>query len=371
MKIFKFISFNLILFVTLIAFLDLGSLAILKYFSDGDLQKNISEDIIRHCYDDVDWAAKLFEEEQKVKAKYKAFTGWRRTHFVGDEINIDSTGIRKTQQSSSCKEDSSTIIFLGGSTIWGTGTNDPNTIPSLYANASKNEYPILNFGETGYTAFQSFSFLQLQLLQGLKAKTIISYDGVNNSPAHTKTIYSHSREDQIVNALKGADSKKDYIPFTDHILKPTRIVISKISNKFSNKASQEVPSFSEDRNIAAANELLGTWLIMLQLANSKEIDFYCVLQPNAYYGKPSVEYLIDSINNHRYSKGYAYYDQVKKLINTEKYVDLIPHFIDLTEVLDNVSTVYIDFCHLNHRGNKIIANEILNEVEIRSKKLSQ
>lgn len=369
MKIIKFISFNLILFVTLIAFLDLGSLAILKFFSDGDKQKNISANIIKHCYNDVDWAEKTFEEEQKVKARYKAFTGWRRAFFVGDAINIDSTGIRKTIQSSSCKEDSSAIIFLGGSTIWGSGVNDSNTIPSLFANASKNEYPILNFGETGYTAFQSFSFLQLQILQGLEAKTIISYDGVNNSPAHTKTIYSHSREHQMINALKGADTNKDYIPFTEHLLKPTRFLLSKISNKFFRKTILEVSDFTQNRNMLAAKELLDTWSVLQQFADSKEIGFFCVLQPNVYYGKPSIEYLGDSINNHRYSKGYSYYNQVIELINTDRYKELIPHFIDLSSALDNAPGVYIDFCHLNHRGNKIIAEELLQEMKAKHKNI--
>ena len=65
--------------------------------------------------------------------------------------------------------------------MWGTGSNDNNTIPSIFSQL--NNVSVINYGETGYLSIQSFNLLNTLVIQeklDLKNKVVIFYDGVNN-----------------------------------------------------------------------------------------------------------------------------------------------------------------------------------------------
>ena len=74
---------------------------------------------------------KTFQEYNRLKSKYFDYYGWRRSDFNGETINIKD-GLRRTTQSKNIK-DEYILWFFGGSTMWGTGVNDENTLPSLVA----------------------------------------------------------------------------------------------------------------------------------------------------------------------------------------------------------------------------------------------
>lgn len=367
----KFILFNIVAIVILIALVDLVSLVVLNLNSSEPDHHVITESVINSCYDDVSWGLEAITEWRQTSSKYKAFVGWRRLPYDGKSVQIDSNGIRKTEQSKTYQKYLPKTVFLGGSTIWGSGVNNSNTIPSLYAKLSNSLNPVVNYGETGYNAIQSYSFLTLNFIQGLDADLIISYDGVNNSPAHTSKMFTHSREEQIIGQLEGLDAIDKY-RFSNYILHPTRALLSKVKTRLTRPDTPQKAPVSKSRNHEAAKELLDTWQELLTLANSKGARFYCILQPNVFYGNPDIGHLPKSIADHYYASDYQYYDTVRELINTPTYETLAPYFIDLTSALDDVPNVYIDFCHLNHHGNKIITKKIIEFIEDSEiKKISQ
>ena len=55
--------------------------------------------------------------------------------FNGNFININSSGIRESSQP--INPSSEKYIFLGGSTIFGYGVDDKNTIPSIFSQLTK------------------------------------------------------------------------------------------------------------------------------------------------------------------------------------------------------------------------------------------
>ncbi len=99
------------------------------------------------------------------------------------------------------------------------------TIPSYFAQITDSRYNVLNYGESGYSAYQGYLFLQLQLLNGINPSAIISYEGVNNSPAHLTKSFSHVRENQIAKKMENADRKS---AIGAHFLPQTRALISLI-----------------------------------------------------------------------------------------------------------------------------------------------
>lgn len=76
-------------------------------------------------YKNIDWAHKHFKEFGELQSEYRSYIGWRRLPYKGETININEQGIRNTPQSELATEKSPLVVFLGGSTMWGTGADKP------------------------------------------------------------------------------------------------------------------------------------------------------------------------------------------------------------------------------------------------------
>ena len=365
---FKIILFNIILLIAFLMLLDFSSeiyLDVSHYFkrkSSNKIMKDKRASLPN--YYNISWADKFFEEKEQLKTEYRSYYEWRKLPFNGVTIHIDSSGVRQTVQSFTESDKSPIAVFLGGSTMWGMGVSDEYTIPSYFARKSNWKYKTLNFGESGYCAYQGFQFFQLKIITGLKPQLVISYDGTNNTP-YRGNFFAHAREKQIIERMKGADSEPEY---KTYFLKPTRDLISNIKLYFNSQkkpSSKDIPVFSKERNRKAAIELLETWLLMKQTCSLIHADFICVLQPNAFVGKPNLNSIKEELTYNPYQHGYEYYADIIELLDSTKYSILKDNFINLTGAFDSIPNVYIDFCHVSPNGNEIIADLLLQYLEKR------
>ena len=161
LKIITLIGINTIILYTLVCF-------ITKFLID-DMKKKIillkpNSNLIRASYPNYKdlpkkKAVNIFKEYSSPKSSYQSFTGYRRNEFKGNEVNIDKFGFRKSIN----HQIDNSYWFMGGSTMWGTGSDDENTIPSIFAKETGKT--VLNLGESGYNSFQEF--IQLQILRRL------------------------------------------------------------------------------------------------------------------------------------------------------------------------------------------------------------
>jgi hypothetical protein len=365
----KIVLFNIILLIIFLMLIDFSSeicLDVYHYFNSKS-SKEIIKDKRASLpnYKNINWAEKFFEEKNETQSEYRSYYGWRKLPFNGITIQIDSSGVRRTIQSPEESDKLPVAIFLGGSTMWGMGVSDEYTIPSCFARRSNWKYKTLNFGESGYCAYQSFQFFQLKIINGLKPNLVISYDGTNNTP-YRGNYFAHARENQIIERMKGADSEPEYKPY---FLKPTRDLISNIKQYFISQKKpsfNNIPVFSKGRNRKAAIELLESWLLMRQTCSLINAEFICVLQPNAFVGKPILNNIKDELKYNPYQNGYNYYDDVIELLDSSKYSILKDNFINLTSAFDSIPNVYIDFCHVSPNGNEIIADLLIQHLEKRN-----
>ena len=366
-KSIKIFVLNILIFLGLVIALEFGLSLMVDahhFYHASKRGETIDKRAFLPNYKNIDWAKTHFKELYKnTVVEYRSYYGWRRKPVSGETININDSGIRKTVQHKDADDSSLLAIFLGGSTIWGLGAADEYTIPSFFAKSSSKTYRVLNYGESGYSAYQGFLFLQYKIIEGVKPALVISFDGVNNSPAHLPRKFAHSREQQIVERTKGADDGSDFQAFT---LRATREVASKIKNLIGGSASEttpEIASFSKETNERAARELLESWLLTKKLSDSVGARFICILQPNTFVGNPNVKTIAESLENDRYKSGYEYYKDVLELLNSDKYKVLKPHFLDLTGALDKMPDTYIDFCHVSPGGNEKLASLIVSGLE--------
>jgi len=183
--IFKyFFKYKTPIFILINFFLLYSGICLISIFLVNDLNRKIkllkpNMNLVRATYPNYkdfpkDKALKIFEEYAAPSSQYHSFIGYRRSEFAGSTVNIDNFGFRKSFN----HQLNNSYWFLGGSTMWGTGSDDMNTIPSIFAKLTNK--PVLNLGESGFNSFQEIIQLQILLANGYKPKMVIFYDGVND-----------------------------------------------------------------------------------------------------------------------------------------------------------------------------------------------
>lgn len=87
-------------------------------------------------YDKFEWSDRYFAEHEELGSTYHDYITWRRDDYAGENINIID-GVRHTSPPGAIQgvsaEAGLEYWFFGGSTTWGTGVNDENTYPSVFA----------------------------------------------------------------------------------------------------------------------------------------------------------------------------------------------------------------------------------------------
>ncbi|MCK9613858.1 MAG: hypothetical protein M0R16_13355 [Bacteroidales bacterium] len=358
-KLFKLIAINIVVFIGLLITVNL--LVILIFQGHKIINKEIADTRGNlPNYKNIDWAHKHFKEFKELPTEYRSYIGWRRLSYKGETININEQGIRNTSQSPLATEKSPLVVFLGGSTMWGTGVNDANTIPSLFAKVAQGRYRAMNLGEAAYNAFQGYVFLKLQIINGLNPYVVVSYDGVNDAQVlmPDRRPFSHNRENQIRKAMEGKDRIKDEtLSFSHFLLNPLKSFIAKCKVYYTKNHTYKI---SQNNAEQKAKVLLDSWLCAKELAETHGAYFVAVLQPNAAIGKPYLKHL--KLSEKEISIYKLFYPVVLELLKTPKYQELHRHVLVLTDVFDSEENIYVDAVHVSPKGNKIIAEKIYNHI---------
>lgn len=372
-KLGKIITINVVIFLSILLVLNFTSVVIYQTYQTYQSYQPIPADPKGSLpnYTKTPWAKKHFEEFIALPTEYKSYIGWRRLEYVGKTITIDSNGLRVTPQHPELKKDAPKVIFLGGSTMWGTGANDANTIPAHFAALSKGDYQSINMAETAYNAFQSYIFLRMQIMQGIVPDIVVSYDGVNELSRLNVNArpFGHARDNQIRNALFKTDGNsihpelapKTALTYEQFFIGPIKLFSSKMKQKLSGDIEQNIYDLSSERITQVAKELLESWKATKQLANSNGARFIGILQPNAGIGNPNLSHLTLDQN---ILTGYKHlYPAIIKLLQSEEYSGLAQDVSILVDAFDNEDYIYIDFCHVSPNGNQIIAKKIYSIIK--------
>jgi hypothetical protein len=173
-KIIKFVAVNTFVFIGMLSVLNICAILFFKidYKIKSISNSNSDPRSSLPNYSSLPWAKNHFQEFNSLPAEYRSYVGWRRLEFNGKTIKVDRNVIRFTPQSTSVSPTAPLIAFLGGSTTWGTGVCDSFAFPALVSFISDGKYRTINLGESGYNAFQSYLFLKLQMMNGLKPDII-------------------------------------------------------------------------------------------------------------------------------------------------------------------------------------------------------
>ena len=272
-------------------------------------------------------------------------------------VNVNPELGRKTISPTECEKK---IFLYGGSTTFGAGVTDKQTIASYLGKIlieNNKKICVKNYGRRSYFAFQETILLQKHILkQKIKSNDIIIFlDGIN------EIGYRDPRNTNLLTQLFNISNQKywnmenvAFIIFLDsltmnqffkRVVKKLGIDTENVSKKdFTNKSLENI-KLTLENNIVFRNSI----------CNSYSLSCYNLLQPFAtihgkYFDEPSKGVFENLVNNK---------NQVENLKKRWYILNKTKGVINISDALKNSTKLsYIDGVHYSPYGNKRIAEKI-------------
>ncbi len=372
-KIAKIISINIFLTVSIFFCINLASNVFLfAYTSFRNVQEGSNHKKDRSYlpnYSDNRNIAKIhYQESEETQYQFEAFLGWGPKPYKGEAINIDSEGDRVHTIIDRHQHNSRSVYFFGGSTMFGTGAPDNETIPAIFNSISG--IPSLNKGKSGHISRQGVaSFISL-LAQEKRMDAVVFYDGFNDVVIGCRTELKpneHSRTQSIRKKL--AHRPNPRAEYLDSVfLSGTRSLVTKVYSKlFSSNKSHDIDRAlicdeSEKRAQGVATALVNNWEILHDIASTRKIKFFAILQPTAHLGNPNVDHIQGYLSSdHQRELGKqlkAVYPIIKRLIRKRGH----NWIFDYTEAFSRNEYIYTGAVHVSGNGNRIIAEQLYKDI---------
>jgi hypothetical protein len=349
---FKLFAGNLaVLFVLVCA---LNFLAGVLYDARGWLEAAfmpVSDKAARASLADSPEAGTIFREFAQLETRYVPYVGWKREPFKGETITVGDDGDRRHPATTTAP--AAHVRMFGGSTMWGKGVDDANTIPAAF-NALHPGVAVHNHGESGYVSRQSLDRLINLVSQGAEMDLVVFYDGCNDCYTLCRSdtsLNGHSRENEMARKFRPPSLAVDAV---------TGALRDVIFWAWGRSQRTDGPGSRCQETIAGAESvartLIENWRIARRVAEEGGAEFHAILQPIALAGSPNVEHLsyMYDAPSQRVGDYQAVYPVLQRLVREANE----PWMHDFTDVFDGGELIYIDGCHVNARGNEIVAERM-------------
>jgi lysophospholipase L1-like esterase len=237
--------------------------------------------------------------------------------------------------------------------MWGKGVDDHDTIPAAF-HRFHPEVAVRNHGESGYVSRQALERLVNAVVVEEPTDLVVFYDGCNDFYTLCRSdtsLNGHSRENELARKFRPPSMTAEALSGALR-----EIIFWAWGRSLKTTGPGSRCQTSPDGAEAVAKTLLNNWRIARRVADQTGAEFHAILQPVAMVGKPNVDYLesLRESPGQRIGDYEAVYPRVQRLIREAGE----PWMHDFTDAFDGDEAIYIDGCHVNARGNEIIARRI-------------
>lgn len=367
-NILKIIAINLVVFLSLIVvadFFSYGFLAAMPRLSSllhhGNQGASLEADarVNSPAYQDKKYARMIYRDLAAMKVLYDPNAVWSLAPQHGATLNIDEAGHRHTCYLSEVNNTKPAVqIFMfGGSTLFGTGSDDCNTIPSQLVKQltrSTQSVQITNFGVTGHESTQELAHLIAELRKGARPDIVIFYDGVNDvyAGAYSPGIPgAHENLDSITNRFES--SAWSQIWKNSSLMKLTSYIVDRTKRH----------SFAKTKT-DSINETINTYKTNLEILDSLShrygFQYIAFWQPVMYVSHKSLT-AYEKSNNETGLLSHIYQDAYGQRAKNSEFKQL--SFYDISSVFDREQEdIYVDYCHVAPKGNQLVAEVMADKV---------
>lgn len=310
-------------------------------------------------------------EEQEIDAlltetwnrpqQYRPFAGFKERPFAGAYVNVDSMGIRNTPGATEQQADTNalTVFIFGGSTTFGYGVADNQTIPAwlqkMFADSVTNKkVRCYNFGTGFYYSVQERVLFEDLLLKGIVPDAAIFIDGLNDfyfeDPFYSKETGKYF--EQKSSSLFGAWLQS---------LPMTRLARS-VSYRLFNTSSSfyDLPENCDPRFLRHVIErYLSNKKMIEAIAATFDVKTFFIWQPvSCYKYQPKENLFADKEGSICFPA--CGYEAMREYLKTH---DAPEHFYWLADMQEGVEeNLYADRNHYTSEMNRRIAAEIFRRI---------
>lgn len=271
-------------------------------------------------------------------------------------VTIGPDGFRIVPYNAAPTDNAQKVFLFGGSTMWGVRVNDRQTIAFYLARELGPAYRVLNLGERGFNSVQEFNRLMRLIAEGNVPDIVVFYDGANDtwdgvySPAIPRWHHYLNEFEQGVfegNIFLAPLKKTNLYFLSQWLQRKTHVWDANVAKMINHNAPRVLDMWLENNRMAQA------------VGDRYGIKIYFAWQPIIFSGKKPLDSQEKAIVEKEsvvlkrgFQKVYQLAGERFPRMNLAKY----PPVQDLTDVFNQEpEPIYLDFCHVNARGNELIA----------------
>lgn len=312
-----------------------------KYGIDNYINLNIYGDKNR------DQILQIWKDVDKLSLEIEPFTMFReKVGFTSKTINIAQEGYRISSNQKLLDTQIKKVFLIGGSTTFGYGVRDSETIASFLQKQLGDSFAVFNFGRGHYYSRQELVLFINLLLQEQKPDILISIDGINERRIKFPPSYSYSYRSM------GAQDINN-IAYKLFIDRPLVKILTFIQEKTIRHNSNNVPLRETPQSWA--KDYLNSIQLIETIAKSRGITYFAFLQPAPWFQHPhkSTHPFTDNPNR---EEEVLSYNEISTSIGFKQGPEYLYNISKLAE--DENRPLYVDKIHYNPYFSKKIAKKI-------------
>jgi len=302
-------------------------------------------------YPDDYMSTEFFDQmlrRDELELKLRAVKMWQSTNkefenqqFRSTELNVIDGRRVTTNVPSRVRQN---IYLMGGSTVFCSEVPDRYTVPSFLqrlVNAVDDSISVSNHGQRGATTANRLRYFE-------------SLDGISR--------------DDIAIFLFGDNDYGTHLDQKRHPLTRIVVVVERLSKYgfeiFKWLYGEIAPRFWRNRSHSSVKKLIQQFEKTAQLCQKRGVKLLCVLQPNIFTLVSQLEYDLRLRHSSSTEISVSVNDAYPKYVDWLRNKDFAVSAADIFN--RSPDHVYLDWAHLNARGNEKLANFLFDELERRN-----
>jgi hypothetical protein len=263
--------------------------------------------------------------------------------------------------------------MLGGSSLWGFGARDDQSIPSLVVHTLYERgwrVELKNLAELGYVSTQEVVALVRELQAGYRPDVVIFYDGVNDTTSallegagglstneiHRRTEFNLLQSPVRLAKAMGASVLKDSGSYR---------FVQAIRHRLADASAARRPAQSPETIRRLSEEVVACYQANLWIVEGlgRSFNFRSLFywQPDVF--SKQILHPVERDEAARYSWAETMFREVQTRLSGRPSLRSDPAFRDLGSFFgDSQDLVFIDYCHTTESANLRIAERIVDDV---------
>lgn len=307
---------------------------------------------------------------------YEPFTEFRERPYAGKYINVDKNGFRVSKNQGPWppnREKYFTVFLFGGSTTFGFGVPDDQTIAShlqefLASSGLRREVRVYNFGQTSYYSTQERIYFEKLLVAGFRPDMAIFIDGLNDSHHYDDRPSSAARIEQ---ALAGDAVERSQSFVKVPMVRAVLSLKQRLGLAGNGEAAGDEQKLAQDA-AACGNEAILQNVINRYVENKK------IIETVAFAYEVKALFVWQPVSIYKYDQRYNLFANdhdrnvcvsgiYPRMANYSQQHPLGVGFFWAADIEENaVEPLYVDSLHYSGKMSRILAKHIFDMMKAKS-----